>query len=90
MSIIDRAAQGRCRDWAKLIGTARKLESEETREREALHAQLHDAERETRELQQRVFHLQREVQKYRLAERMRAIELPEADQRRLLDAPAAS
>lgn len=103
MSIIERAAtqagieldrdvpkpgSRRCRDWAKLIGTARKLEAQETQEREEMHGRIHELEKRNRELMEETFRLREKLRDFIVSQRMREIELPEADQKRLL-APSA-
>ncbi len=105
MGLIDRAArdahimlerdapvkhQRRVRDWARLIGVARKLEAqdfeqieEERRRYSRLLAQMSD-------LQAKNFELLQRLQRFELLERMEKMELPERDQKLLLGETAES
>jgi len=100
MSIIDRAAdaaeitldrdvpvvgQRRCRDWSRLIGLARKLESQETQAEKEQHRRYEDVLEENRKLLARVHVLERELEQLRLCERMRHMELSRKDQQFLLE-----
>lgn len=99
MSIIERAAttagldldrdvpkkgSRRCRDWSKLIGIARKLESQETEKQDELQVQVNDSNKRVNELQSEVYRLETKLRNYRLAEEMTKIEIPELDRKTLL------
>jgi len=99
MSIIDRAAeraqiqlfrdvpiagQRRGRDWAKLIGTARKLESEEWEAEKQMRNRIEGLSVKNVELLEKVDSLQRENYLLKLRDRMKQIDLSEQDQNRLL------
>jgi len=99
MSIIDRAAestgmtlhrdvpipgQRRGKDWATLIGMARKLESQEAELEKAQHHKIEELAAKNVELTMKIASLQRENDNFKIRERMRQMELSEKDQKFLL------
>ena len=102
MGLIDKAAveaditlerdvpvvgQRRCRDWAKLIGIARKLESTDSEAIESERNHSRESEREVLRLQRINYDLLTKLQRFELKERMEKMEIPVEDRQRLLGSP---
>jgi vacuolar-type H+-ATPase subunit I/STV1 len=99
MSIVDRAAESagieldrdvpppgkrRVRDWSRVIGLMRKLESREREEKDAANKRYEELSERHTKLLAKYADLEREVEKARLKDRMSEIELPRKDQKFLL------
>lgn len=99
MSVIDRAVdkvgieldrdvpvpgQRRVRDWAKLIGMARKLESQDSEALEAERSRAASLMEKNLALQSEVFALREQVKDHTLRVRMQEIKLDREDQQILL------
>ena len=77
----------RTRDWAKVIGTLRRLESQEHQQERESHLKIEDLSIEVAKLVKEVHRLGRENEQLKLKERMVRIRLPEEDQKILLEGP---
>ena len=78
------AGSRRCRDWAKVIGTIRKLESEDGEVVELERQRNSDLSETVARLSLENAVLREELMRFRLKERMEEIDLPKQDQQRLL------
>src|SRR5262245_61785687 len=76
--------QRRVRDWALLIGTARKLEAQEAHEVRESHRKIQDLSTQVVELTLENASLKEEIFRMRLQQRARDIEMSKEDSRYLL------
>ena len=74
----------RTRDWAILIGTARKLEAQEVQEERDTHKRIEDLSMQVVELTRRCAELKHDLDHHRLKDRAREIEMSREDTRFLL------
>ena len=74
----------RCRDWANLIGTARKLEAAEAKLEQERTAKITRLQDQVNSLQAELADANRELDFFRLTERVRELNLPEKNRHYLL------